>query len=239
VPRDLGDVLHYFFQEAEPTRSNPVVMAVPLSERDVVRAALVWNLAVEVARRGGRTCVVTRPDDHREALWPRPGRGPLGVELVLPLADGPEELARAARETAERGVGLVLVPVPPEWLEKAGDAGNLFERTLLLCSPSERDLRLAWSRIRTLLLARPRAEVGVTIHGPRSVAEARAAFDRLDQTSLREFGRNLVSYGLLVDDVHVCRAIVSRRPVGLTHPGAAAARALQDVARLLVEDAGG
>lgn len=236
MPRDLGDVLHYFFQEVEPTRPAPIVMAVPLSERDVVRAALVWNLAVEVARRGVRACVVTRPDDHREALWPQPGSGPLGVELVLPLGDGPEELARAASETAQRGVGLVLVSVPPDWLEKAADVSGLFERTLLLCSPSEHDLRLTCSRISTLLLARPGAEVGVTIHGPRSVAEARAAFDHLDRTCLRDLGRNLVSYGLLVDDVHVCRAIVSRRPVSLTHPGAAAVRALQDVARLLLED---
>ena len=212
-------------------------MAVPLSERDLVRAALVWNLAVEVARRGERACVVTRPDAHREALWPQPGRGPLGVELVLSLADGPEELAHAASETAERGVGVVLVPVPPEWLEKAGNAGGLFQRTLLLCSPSEHDLRQAEARIRSLLRARPGAEVGVTIHGPRSVAEARAAFDRLDRLCLGELGRNLVSYGLLVDDVHVCRAIVSRRPVGLTHPRAGATLALQEVAALLLSDA--
>jgi MinD-like ATPase involved in chromosome partitioning or flagellar assembly len=46
-----------------------------------------------------------------------------------------------------------------------------------------------------------------------------------------------VSYGLLVDDLHVYRAIVARRPIGLEHPQSPAARALRDVARLVLEDA--
>ncbi len=77
----------------------------------------------------------------------------------------------------------------------------------------------------------------MTIHGPRSVAEARTAFDRLDQAVRRHLGRELSSYGLLIDDLHVYRAIVSRRPVGLTHPRAGATRALQEVAGLLLSDA--
>jgi MinD-like ATPase involved in chromosome partitioning or flagellar assembly len=54
--------------------------------------------------------------------------------------------------------------------------------------------------------------------------------------ALRHLSAKLLSYGLLVDDLHVYRAIVSGRPVGLEHPQSPAARALRDVARLLLED---
>jgi MinD-like ATPase involved in chromosome partitioning or flagellar assembly len=45
------------------------------------------------------------------------------------------------------------------------------------------------------------------------------------------------SYGLLVDALHVYRAIVAQRPIGLAHPQSPAARALRDVAQLLLTDA--
>ena len=48
--------------------------------------------------------------------------------------------------------------------------------------------------------------------------------------------RALASYGLLVDDLHLYRAIVAQRPIGLAHPAAPATRALADVASLLIAD---
>jgi hypothetical protein len=116
VPRDLGDVLHYFFREdagrpaaapaapvppapATPRAALPVI-ATPLSERDVVRAALLWNLAVEVARQGASASVVAPAQGDSSALWPEPGRGPLGAELVLTFADDLAGLARSAFEVA-------------------------------------------------------------------------------------------------------------------------------------------
>jgi MinD-like ATPase involved in chromosome partitioning or flagellar assembly len=81
--------------------------------------------------------------------------------------------------------------------------------------------------------------VGVTIHGVHSVAEAEATFRRLAGAAVRHLGVPLASYGLLLDDLHVYRAIVSRRAIGLTYPQSPTARALRDVARLLLGDAGG
>ncbi|MEE3325742.1 MAG: hypothetical protein VX252_00230, partial [Myxococcota bacterium] len=42
----------------EPLQLLPI-LALPMGDRDVVRAAFTWNLAVEIARLGGRARVVT------------------------------------------------------------------------------------------------------------------------------------------------------------------------------------
>jgi MinD-like ATPase involved in chromosome partitioning or flagellar assembly len=81
------------------------------------------------------------------------------------------------------------------------------------------------------------ARVGVTIHGARRMGEAEAAFGRLARSTANHLGRELTSYGLLVDDLHVYRAIVDKRPIGLVHPQSPAARCLRDVAEMLLRDA--
>lgn len=260
MPRDLGDVLHYFLEDptsgGSSTRRRPrpdrppvpptavlPLIAVPLGDQDVVRAALVWNLAVELARGGCNASVVAPAGAETEALWPEPGRGPLGAELVLTFAEDLGALARSARDVASTAAssehGLILVRVPPDWLTKAADAPDLFAWTLLLTSPDQEDLLETYAVAKRLLEANPSARIGVTVHGPRSVAEAREAFDQLDHAARRHLGRALSSYGLLIDDLHVYRAIVSRRPVGLTSPRAGATKALQEVASLLLSDARG
>ena len=67
--------------------------------------------------------------------------------------------------------------------------------------------------------------------------EAEEAFAKLARTTQRSLGRDLQSYGLLVDDLDVYRAIVAQRPIGLAHPQSPAARALRDVAQMLLDDA--
>ena len=90
---------------------------------------------------------------------------------------------------------------------------------------------------RSILATNPKVEIGVTIHGVTTISEARNAFEHLSRISLEQLGLILASYSLLVDDLHVYRAIAAQRPIGLAHPQAPATRALQDVARLLYEDA--
>jgi hypothetical protein len=140
LPRDLGDVLHYFLEDTNSggssTRRRPrpdrppspgaaemPLIAVPLGDQDVVRAALVWNLAVELARGGSNASVVAPAGAETEALWPEPGRGPLGAELVLTFAEDLGALARSAHDVASTAAssehGLILVRVPPDWLTKA------------------------------------------------------------------------------------------------------------------------
>lgn len=249
MARGLADVLHYFVPEVPPlervdrdpaARALPI-LGVPLGDGDVVRSALVWNLAIEVARLGSGATIVAPAGEDASSLWPDPGEGPLGTELVLTFAEDLGELASAARDVAATRVqaagdrGFVLLRVPPGWLEKAPATQPFLRRVLLFAAPDRRDLVEAYALVKRCFAAGAES-VGVTIHGARSVTEAEQAFLRLARASERHLGRGLTSYGLLVDDLHVYRSIVSRRPIGLTHPHSPAARALQDVARLLSAD---
>lgn len=251
MPRGLGDVLHYFIPEVpapekdpaagHPAASGSPILGVPLGDGDVVRAALMWNLAVEVARLGTGGAIVAPALEAAASLWPEPGQGPLGTELVLTFAEDAEELATAALDVAttraqESGIaGFVWVRVPPQWLEKCAGALPFLQQVLLFTSPDPRDVRETYASIKRCFAAGSE-RVGVIVHGARSVTEAEEVFLRLARTSERHLGRALTSYGLLVDDLHIYRSIVSRRPIGLTHPHSPAARALQDAARLLCGD---
>jgi hypothetical protein len=249
LARGLADVLHYFIPEvpaADRTsaapRAIPVpILGVPLGDGDVVRAALVWNLAVEIARLGSGGTIVAPAVEDAGSLWPEPGQGPLGTELVLTFAEDLGELATAALDVAASRseesleAGFVLVRVPPGWLEKGPVAQPFLRRILLFVSPDRRDLVETYSLVKRCFAAGAES-VGITIHGVRSVTEAEQAFLRLARASERHLGRPLTSYGLLVDDLHVYRSIVSRRPVGLTHPHSPAARTLRDVAKLVFAD---
>lgn len=270
MPRDLADVLHYFMPElepdsaggdsplreapADPGRSRPrprrsrlpaalPLIGVPIGERDVVRAAFTWNLVVEVARLGGETALVAPSSGSASPLWPAPGAGPLGSEVILSEAMNLGQLYRAALDIAvsrsadaESG-GLIFVRVPPIWLRKAAEGGSLLRWMLLFTSADSRDLLEAYGIAKMLLGLHPSGRVGVTVHGASERAQAERAFQRLARCSERHLGRDLSSYGLLVDDLHVYRAIVAQRPIGLAHPQSAAARALRDVAQMLLADA--
>jgi hypothetical protein len=265
VPRDLADVADYFLPRAggasraplalgplgpgaaEPLRvGRPAalpIVAVPIGERDVVRAAFVWNLAVEVARLGASATLVAPSPSEPSSIWPEPGPGPVGAEVVLAPAGGLAQLHRAALDLAVARAadsvdgGLVLVRVPPAWLGRAVEGRALLRWVLLFATTERVDLMETYGLAKRVLAASHQARVGVTIHGARRVAEAQTAFLHLAGIAARHLGRDFASYGLLVDDLHIYRAIVSQRPIGLEHPQSRAARALRDVARLLLEDA--
>jgi hypothetical protein len=263
LPRDLGDVLHYFLpapendadeigagsatteaagRGAELHAALPL-LALPVADRDVVRAALAWNLGVEIARLGGRVSIVTRRSPDTALLWPEAGKGPLGTEVVHTPAEDLAALRCAALDIAvaraaeARDGGLVLVCVPPDWLRPSPEEISMLRWFLLFSTSDRRDLMETYARAKFLLRRDRDACVGVTIHGARRIADAERAFGKLAHAASRHLDRTPVSYGLLVDDLHVYRAIVARRPIGLEHPQSPAARALRDVAQLLLEDA--
>jgi len=219
------------------------ILGLPIGERDVVRSALAWNLAIETARLGALTVIVTPSSDQGSPLWPEPGPGPLGSELIFCPATDLESLYKVAEELAHsragqngRG-GIVFVRIPPAWLTRRESLAGPVQWMLLLTSANRRDLDEAFELAKSLVASNPVAEIGVSIHGVTRIAEAKNAFEYLSRTSLERLGITLSSYGLLVDDLHVYRAIAAQRPIGLAHPQAPATRALMDVARLLYEDA--
>ncbi len=263
MPRRLADVADYFLpraggaagaarrERARPSRpagspERPAalpIVAVPVADRDVVRAALAWNLTVEVARLGASAALLAPEAEEPSPLWPESGTGPAGIEVVRTEAAGLPDLARAALDLAVSRAaesdagGLVLVRVPPAWLAGASEARALLRWVLLLTAGSPRDLLETYALAKAVLALHPEARVGVTVHGARRLDDAERAFRQLADVAARHLGRSVVSYGLLVDDLHVYRGIVARRPIGLEHPQSRAARALRDVARLLLDDA--
>ena len=233
---------------AEPARrpaTGPAlpIVAVPVAPEDAVRAALLWSLSIEIARRGGRSLLL-RPatPDGDPSAWPRPGRQPLGAELVEVSARSLGDLYRASVDaallrSAEGEPGLVLVQVPPAWLAAPGDGAALLEWTLLLTRGDASDLRATWRLAKALVEARPEGRLGITIHGATSRQEAERGFATLARAARERLGREVASYGLLADDLHVYRAVTDRRPIGVSQPQSLAARALHDVAGTLLEDA--
>jgi len=242
VPRDLGDVLHYFLPEVEgapqPARGGAALLSIPLLGRDLVRAALLWNLAVEAARQGARVTLLA-PSGADCAAWPGAGRGPLGIDLVEVPGEEPADLARAAEASAAQAGddGLVLAGVPAPWLAKGADAGALLDWVVALVRPDDRERDEGWAVLEAVASQAPHARLGAAVFGVRSLAEARHTFESIAARSERELGRELASYGVLIDDVQLSRSIVTRRPIALSQPASAAARALADVASLWLADA--
>lgn len=265
MPRELRDVLDYLLPAAETetgpepgpraVRSRPdtearsthpavlPIVALPIGDTDVVRAAFAWNLTVEIARLGGNAALLAPSAGISSPLWPAPGRGPLGAELLFASADALGDLHRAALDVAVTRAagavdgGLVLVRVPPAWLLRPGDGCALLRWSLLFTSTDRRELMETYGLTKRILALGPEARVGITVHGARRLAEAERAFAHVADVARRHLRRAPTSYGLLVDDLHVYRAIVARRPIGLEKPQSPAARALRDVARLLLADA--
>jgi len=228
-----------------PNRPPPPlpILGLPIGERDVVRAALAWNLAIETIRLGGSTVILAPESDRGSPLWPEAGIGPLGSELIFcPATDlesliaTADDLAAARAEKARRG-GIVFVRIPPAWLVDPQAPSDVIRWLLLLSSSNRRDLAEAFELARMLARTHPSIEIGLTVHGANTIAEARSAFESLARRMEEQLGLVLTSYGMLVDDLHVYRAIAAQRPIGLAHPQAPATRALMDVARLLYEDA--
>ncbi len=242
MPRDLGDVLHYFIPEVETVLTPGVARAwtLPLREDDLVRAGLLWNLAVELARQGLRVSLVAPARVGAAAAWPTEPRGPLGIEWVRVESGEPAELASAAQSAGARHAGdpaaAVVTALPASWLRKAADLGALLDSLLVLARPDPEERLESYALLKRAAHHAPHGRLGVCVFGARSLAEARRAFERLADTSERHLGRPLASYGVLVDDVHLSRSIVTGRPIALTQPASLAARALADVAGLLLAE---
>lgn len=249
MPRDLGDVLHYFIPESgDPERPRPErltrdeaprahALSLPIGDHDVVRSALAWNLAVELTSQGMRSCVIAPGQDPESPLWPVSSEGPLSVEVDLVDASSLETLASRVRErlAAPRSVRLAISRVPPRWLLGARDSRDpeslrLLDWVLLFTTPDRNDLIESYGLIKLIRRIHPRARIAVALHGTADAGEAERALDRLEAACVRHLGAGIETRGVLRDDLHLYRAIVSERPVGLAHPQSPVAKALREFA---------
>jgi len=248
VARTLGDVIGSFIPEAAAPAAERRRICIPVAAGDVLVAAIAWNLSVEISRAGAPCTLIVAPAEDDGGLWPPAGPGPLGSRLVRGRAGSLATSAAAA--------GLPASAVELECLSEGLRAETRAqpERWLLFSSPDPTQLRRVHDQILELAANtpkrpnrpdrpdkpeqpdRPEIRIGVTIHGVRRIAEAQAAFEELAVAVESVSDVALASYGLLVDDLHLYRAIVAQRPIGLAHPAAPATRALADVARLLLDD---
>ena len=240
MAREHADVLHYFLDDAPPRAAAELapVVAVPLAAGDVLRASFVWNLAVELARTGARPLVAV-PSGARYAdeLLPDPPLGGLlAPEVAHVSAEDLAGFAGALRPLRRRARGLALALVPPAWLGACAGS-EILAWTLVFARPEDDQLDAATALAERAAAAAPSARLGVTLHGVGSVDEARDAFERLAGLARPALRARLWSYGVLLDDLDVYRGLVQRTAVGLARPQSRAARALADVARLLLDDA--
>ena len=258
MARDLSEVLHFFVPDPSPAEKSsggslaslesanrpalPVV-AIPIGDHDVVRAAFAWNLTVEIARLGGRAVLVAPGFEDPSPLWPAPHAKPLGAEMIFSSGQNPQSLSRLIGQVAaERGQkarqgGLTVVRVPPTWLREPNEISPWLRWSLLFGTPEPEDLRETYAVSKLITQVCPEARVGLTVHGVDRRNQAEQAFARLSLARQKHLGRSLLSYGMLIDDLHVYRSIVAQKPIGLCHPQSLAARALGDVAGILLEDA--
>lgn len=219
------------------------ILGVPLGDRELVHAACAWNLAVETARQGGRSVIVLPRGDGASAIAPPSDAAAHGVEVLEAPARDPIRVGAFARRIAsERGRtaregGIVFLRVPTAWLEQAESFDEALRWFLLFCAPGERDLHAAFERACRLAERTRSAEIGVALRGVRDAREARTSFDDLMSRCRQRLDLGLVRYGVLVDDLDLCRAIAAGRALTPARPDASGARALSEVARRLYEDA--
>lgn len=227
MARELAEVLHYFLDDAEPAPPPAArgVVALPLEPDETLRAGFVAELAARLAE-GGAGVAVCGPRELL-ALLPSPAPGvtvepePVGTgRSGLRGEPGPGapgwrlELVRADREPP---------PSSPAW-------------SLLFATPDPEDLALARRRVGAILRRAPGARVGVTLHGVRDLAEAEPTFLRLAAAVEADGAERLLSYGAILDELEVLRALVAGRGARGLAPGSRARRSFEGVAALLTED---
>lgn len=240
MPRDLGEVLHWFLDDpaarpspGAPARTGevpPRTFLLGIASRDVLRAAFAWNLAAALAERS-RDAVLVVPE--RDALASRrPGARGGRIRVTAP---GLRALTAASHQEAERGVP-VLVCLDPESLEARSTASPPARHALAFAAPDDVWSGRTLDQLSACAAAWPALELGAIVHGISRRALARQLFEELAGEVRARLGRELLSYGWLLDDLDVYRSVVEERPVIESRPGSRAALALRDVAGWLHGD---
>jgi hypothetical protein len=217
--------------------------ALPIADHEIVRASLIASLGVEIAALGGDVTILTPATPNAEKLFPQrlceSSRTRVQVSQAEDLASlhsAAVELAQACQADENKG-GVVLVRIPPMWLRGADHATELLDWLLLFTSPDQRNLAHTYALAAMVLKENPSAEIGITVHGAKDRRDAETAFGRLAASVEQQLGLSLASYGLLVEDLDIYRALVGGTTVGRAYPGSLSAQSLRAAAKLVFERA--
>jgi flagellar biosynthesis protein FlhG len=246
-----------------PVRRPLRIIAVASGKGGVGKTNVTANLAVALARRGERVCVLDADLglanlDVLFGLSPAASLlhvvrgerrlaevvvdGPAGVR-VIPAASGFEELTvlpPAARlrlldevDQLEGSVDVLLVDTA------AGISPNVLYFTaaaaevLIVITPEPTALTDAYALVKVLAARYGRREFLVTVNMAAGPADGEAAFARLARVAERFLRVRLEFQGSVPWDDAVPRAIRRQQPVVVASPGTPASVALDDLARRL------
>ncbi|HEV7730592.1 MAG TPA: MinD/ParA family protein [Candidatus Binatia bacterium] len=239
------------------------VVAVASGKGGVGKTSLAANLAVSLAKRGLRVCVLDADlglanldvvlglTPARSLLHVLRGEarledviveGPAGIRVV-PSASGflemtslgaEQQLALLAEvDTLEQSLDVLLIDVG------AGIAPNVLffaaaaAETLVVLTPEPTALTDAYALIKLLATRHGRQEFLVVVNMAVSVADADAAFRRLQRVAERFLRVRLEYQGFIPFDDAVSRAVRRQNPVVIESPGTPASQAIMRLAQRL------
>jgi flagellar biosynthesis protein FlhG len=93
----------------------------------------------------------------------------------------------------------------------------------------------AYALIKTLVMHRPGAAVGLVVNDARSPSEGAETYRKISHVARKFLGRAVPSLGTIPRDPQLERSVMERRPVVLGHPSASSSRAIADLARRIEE----
>lgn len=248
-----------------PSVTNAPLRAVAVAsgKGGVGKTSLAANLAVSLAKRGLRVCVLDADlglanldvvlglSPARSLLHVVRGEarldeviveGPAGIRVV-PAASGFLELTALAPEqqlallsevdALEDSLDVLLVDVgagiTPNVLFFAAAAAE----TMIVLTPEPTALTDAYALIKLLATRHGRQEFLVVVNMAVSVADADAAFRRLQRVTERFLRVRLEYAGFVPSDDAVSRAVRRQQPVVLEAPGTPASMAIARIAQRL------
>jgi len=153
--------------------------------------------------------------------------GPEGIRII-PASSGLRELtALTPRHWARLHEGIQGLAGSVDFLlidTAAGIADNVIamltaaDRVLVVTSPEPTAVVDAYALIKVLTASEPTKDVGILVNGARDAHEASVVFRQLEVAVTRFLGREVRSYGFIVQDPLVREAVCLQQPVVCEHP---------------------